>query len=109
MNKHVFHSSTMTTWGREGESGAARQMLESFPTGVVSIVSDSYNLWDFIDKIIAKDLRDVIESRDGVLVVRPDSGPPTETLVKVKIIPRLCRFCRCEHHAFECSRPYTCM
>ncbi|XP_015779653.1 PREDICTED: nicotinamide phosphoribosyltransferase-like [Acropora digitifera] len=36
--------STITTWGRHGESKAFRNMLEQFPSGRVACVSDSYNI-----------------------------------------------------------------
>ncbi|CAE8642101.1 unnamed protein product [Polarella glacialis] len=75
--------STITSWGRENETDAMRNMLVKYPTGLVACVSDSYNIYDAIDKKYGQELKDLICSRDGVLVVRPDSGEPAE------IVPEL--------------------
>ena len=43
------------------------------PTGIVSIVSDGYDLWDVISRVLPA-LKDKIMARDGKVVIRPDSG-----------------------------------
>ncbi len=43
--------STITTWGPEGELGAFRNMLKQFPTGLMSVVSDSYDVWNACEKV----------------------------------------------------------
>jgi len=43
--------STMTAWGKDHELEVVRHLLNKFPTGPLSIVSDSYDLWHFIDDI----------------------------------------------------------
>lgn len=63
--------SVMTALGREGELEQLDRMLEKYPTGVISIVADSYNIYGFTKAII--DRRDRILARDGVVVLRPDS------------------------------------
>ena len=78
--------STMTSWGKDQELEVARHLLKTFPTGSLSMVSDSYDLWHFIDDIIGKDLKDQVVSRansGGHLVIRPDSGDPVENVLKV--------------------------
>lgn len=78
--------STMTVWGRNGELSAVRHMLETFPTGGLSIVSDSYDLWNFLDQVVGQELRDTIEGRsDGTVVIRPDSGDPTTVVIQVSV------------------------
>lgn len=77
--------STITTWGREGELEAFRNMLTQFPKGLVACVSDSYNIWQACEEVWGNKLKDVIEKRDGTLVVRPDSGDPPTVVVKVSI------------------------
>ena len=37
--------STMTIWGKERESKAFENMIEKFDKGVVSVVSDSYDIF----------------------------------------------------------------
>lgn len=64
--------SVMTALGREGEMEIVERLLEQYPTGVISIVADSYNIYEFVRRI-ATELRDKVLARDGVLVVRPDS------------------------------------
>jgi nicotinamide phosphoribosyltransferase len=77
--------STITTWGREGERDAFSNMLNNFPKGAVSIVSDSYDIWNACEKVWGEELKGLVEGRDGTLVVRPDSGEPTEVVVKVTV------------------------
>jgi len=66
--------STMTSWGRAGECDAYRNMLDKYPTGLVAIVSDSYDVFNACANLFGGELKDKIEKRNGQLVVRPDSG-----------------------------------
>lgn len=75
--------STMTAWGREGEATAYRNMLEQFDGGMFSIVSDSYDLMHAVKNIYCGTLKDQISDLNGTLVVRPDSGDPVATPLKV--------------------------
>lgn len=54
-------------------------LLNLYPTGIVSAVSDGFNLWDVITKTLPK-FKDRIMARDGKLVIRPDSGDPVDIL-----------------------------
>ena len=51
----------------------------------VSIVSDSYDIYNACEKIWGEDLRSLIVARsaDAPLVIRPDSGNPLDTVLKV--------------------------
>ena len=75
--------STITAWGRENEANAYRNMLEQFPSGIVAVVSDSYNIYNACEKIWGEMLHDNVLAREGTLVVRPDSGNPREVILKV--------------------------
>merc|ERR1711920_227122 len=66
--------STMTSWGRENEVDAMRNMLEQYPKGIVACVSDSYDIFQACEDYWGTKLKSLIEKRDGFLVVRPDSG-----------------------------------
>lgn len=66
--------STITSWGQDHEKDAFENILDKFPTGLVSIVSDSYNFFNAVETIICKELKEKIKKRNGMLVVRPDSG-----------------------------------
>ncbi len=68
--------SVMCTYGREDEINAYKRLItEVYPSGFASIVSDTWDLWEVLDKII-KPLKNEILNRDGRIVVRPDSGDP---------------------------------
>ncbi|UIW10486.1 nicotinamide phosphoribosyl transferase [Aeromonas phage BUCT695] len=50
-----------------------------YPTGLCSYVMDSYDFWGMVEKVLPI-LRDVIVSREGKLVVRPDTGNPADVI-----------------------------
>jgi nicotinamide phosphoribosyltransferase len=56
-----------------------QHLLETYPTGILSMVSDGFNLWDICTKYLVKYKQDIL-SRDGKLVIRPDSGNPVDIL-----------------------------
>lgn len=65
--------STMTIWGKEGEMDSVDHLLNTFSTGILSVVSDSFNVFNFVDEATTK-FKDRILARDGKMVFRPDSG-----------------------------------
>lgn len=73
--------STITSWNDELE--AYRNMLKSYPTGLVACVSDSYDIYNACANLWGTELKDEILNRDGTLVIRPDSGNPEEITLKV--------------------------
>ena len=75
--------STITAWGRENEHLAMKNMLDKYPTGLVACVSDSYDIFNACWNIWGTELRDQILGRDGVLIVRPDSGNPADIVLRV--------------------------
>ncbi|XZF12898.1 nicotinate phosphoribosyltransferase [Chitinophagaceae bacterium MMS25-I14] len=75
--------SICTLLGEEGEEETFRHVLKTFPTGVISCVSDSYNIFRACSEYWGEDLKEMILNRDGVLVIRPDSGDPVFTLLRV--------------------------
>jgi nicotinamide phosphoribosyltransferase len=76
--------STMTSWGRDRETDAYANMLDRFegPSRIVAVVSDSYDLDRAVRDIWGDTLREKVLTRQGTLVVRPDSGDPIETPVR---------------------------
>jgi len=54
-----------------------KRWLDLFPVGILSVVSDTFDLFRVITEILPR-LKDKIMSRDGKLVVRPDSGDPVD-------------------------------
>jgi len=75
--------SIMTIKGPEGEIEVCKRLLDQFPTGFVACVSDSYDLFSLCENVWGDLLKDQIMEREGVLVVRPDSGEPTEIVPQV--------------------------
>lgn len=74
--------STTTIYGRENEAEAYQRFLDECPTGILSVVSDSYNIYEAI-KMFGTKFKDQILARDGKFVVRPDSGDPVKMSVEV--------------------------
>lgn len=67
--------SIMTSEGEEGEANVVKRLLDNHPNGILSLVGDSYNIYSFVDKIIASH-KDKIMTRKGKVVIRPDSVTP---------------------------------
>jgi len=74
--------SIMTAEGREGEFNVVERLLKDYPNGILSVVIDSYDYREFI-KVCGTRFKDMIVTRDGILVFRPDSGDPVKTAVEV--------------------------
>lgn len=53
--------------------------MDQFPTGILSIVSDTFDLWKLITEYLPANKKQIM-SRDGKLVIRPDSGDPVDIL-----------------------------
>ena len=70
--------STITSWGRENEVDAYRNMLKQFakPGAIVAVVSDSYDIFRAISEHWGKTLKDEVIRSGATIVVRPDSGDP---------------------------------
>ncbi|MEI6649968.1 MAG: nicotinate phosphoribosyltransferase [Candidatus Moraniibacteriota bacterium] len=75
--------STITSWGKDHEVDAFRNMLEQFPEGLVAVVSDSYDIFKACRELWGGELREKVLERNGALVVRPDSGDPATVVVEV--------------------------
>ncbi len=75
--------SICTLLGREGELEIFKHILRSFPSGIIACVSDSFNIFKACKEYWGGELRDEILNREGTLVIRPDSGDPIMTLLKI--------------------------
>jgi len=54
-----------------------RLVTEVYPSGIVSVVSDTWNLWTVLTEYMPI-LKDLIMAREGKVVIRPDSGDPAD-------------------------------
>ena len=71
--------SVMCAGGSDDEIGTFRRLIETYPTGILSVVSDTWDLWKVCTEHVVT-LKDEIMARDGKLVIRPDSGDPVDIL-----------------------------
>lgn len=68
--------SVMCMGTTEGEFETFKRLItEVYPKGIVSIVSDTWDLWKVLTNYLPR-LKEEISGRDGKVVVRPDSGDP---------------------------------
>jgi nicotinamide phosphoribosyltransferase len=74
--------STITSWGREREVDAYRNMLDQFarPGSIVAVVSDSYDIYRAIREHWGTTLRQQVVDSGATVVIRPDSGDPVEVV-----------------------------
>ena len=56
-----------------------RLVTEVYPKGIVSIVSDTWDLWKVLTEYLPA-LKEEILSREGKVVIRPDSGDPVKII-----------------------------
>jgi nicotinamide phosphoribosyltransferase len=71
--------SVMCAGSKDDEIGTFRRLLETYPTGILSVVSDTWDLWKVCTEHIVT-LKEEILAREGKLVIRPDSGDPVEII-----------------------------
>jgi len=71
--------SVMCAGSKEDEIGTFRRLLETYPTGILSVVSDTWDLWKVCTEHVVT-LKEEIMARDGKLVIRPDSGDPVDII-----------------------------
>lgn len=73
--------SVMCAGGETSEKETFRRLItETYPDGIVSIVSDTWDLWHVLRHIVP-DLRADIMARNGKIVIRPDSGDPVKIMI----------------------------
>jgi len=77
--------STVTSWGREGEAEALKNMMTLFSGEgkLLAMVSDSYDIYNMARNIVGREFKDMIINSGGTLVIRPDSGSPTVVPIEV--------------------------
>lgn len=73
--------SVMCMGTKEGELDTLKRLLRLYPTGILSVVYDTWDLFGGIKKIEGdEEAKQMILSRDGKLVIRPDSGDPVDII-----------------------------
>ncbi|GAA4278665.1 nicotinate phosphoribosyltransferase [Aquimarina mytili] len=76
--------SVMCAGSKEDEIGTFKRLLNTYPKGILSVVSDTWDLWKVLTEYLPELKKEILD-RDGKLVIRPDSGDPVDII------------CGCEH------------
>lgn len=67
--------SVMTAEGEGGEMRIVKRLIADHPTGILSVVADSYNYYRFVQSM-GSYFKESILAREGRFVIRPDSVTP---------------------------------
>ena len=86
--------SVMCAGGKESEIETFRRLIQTYPSGVVSIVSDTWDFWNVVglENSIAMQLKEEILARTpdafglAKVVFRPDSGDPVKIITGYDLI-----------------------
>lgn len=79
--------SVMCAGGKEDEISTFKRLINDvYPNGIVSIVSDTWDFWRVIEDYLPRLKRDIM-SRDGRVVIRPDSGDPVDIICGLRTNP----------------------
>lgn len=73
------HSVSTTKIFTVGEQQMLADWMTEFPDGILSVVSDTFDLWKLINEYLPA-LKEQIMGRNGKLVIRPDSGNPVDII-----------------------------
>ncbi len=71
--------SVMCAGTKDDEIGTFRHLMNTYPSGILSVVSDTWDLWKVLTVYLPQ-LKEEVLARDGKLVIRPDSGDPVEII-----------------------------
>jgi nicotinamide phosphoribosyltransferase len=72
--------SVMCAGGQENEIDTFKRLInELYPSGIISIVSDSWDYWKVITEYVPMLKNDILK-RTGKVVLRPDSGDPVKII-----------------------------
>lgn len=68
--------SVMCAGTKEAEIDTFRRIIDLYPTGIVSIVSDTWDYWKVLTEMLPT-MKHEIMAREGKVVIRPDSSKKT--------------------------------
>lgn len=80
--------SSITSWLKEGELKAYRNMLKQFggKYPIIAVVSDSYDIFHAVENLWGGELKDEVIKCGSMIVIRPDSGNPAEVVLKIALL-----------------------
>lgn len=75
---------------RQSQLDAERELFKElltvkYPTGPLAIVSDTFNLWDVLTKVVPSLKDEILARENGKLVCRPDSGDPVKIITGYRV------------------------
>lgn len=88
MSVNATEHAVMSAGGKEDEQETFKRLMKIFPTGILSVVSDTWDLWKVLTEHLPA-LKEEILARDGKLVIRPDSGDPADIICGVASNPEV--------------------
>ena len=71
--------SVMCMGMKDDEVGTFDRLIDLYPSGILSVVSDTWDLWKVCTEYLPT-LKEKILARNGKLVIRPDSGNPVDII-----------------------------
>lgn len=71
--------SVMCMGTKDDEIGTFKRLIDMYPSGILSVVSDTWNLWTVLTEYLPT-LKEQVMERNGKLVIRPDSGDPVDII-----------------------------
>lgn len=77
--------SVMCAGTKDDEIQTFINLMNTFPKGFLSVVSDTWNLWTVLTDYLPR-LKEQILGRDGKLVIRPDSGDPVDIICGTRLV-----------------------
>lgn len=79
--------SVMCAGGEDDELGTFKRLINDiYPSGIISIVSDTWDFWKVIEEYLPQLKKDIL-ARDGRVVIRPDSGDPVDVICGLRTNP----------------------
>jgi len=79
--------SVMCAGGMDDEFETFKRLItKTYPNGFVSIVSDTWDYWQVVEDYLPR-LKSIIMSRDGRVIIRPDSGCPEDIICGLNTKP----------------------
>lgn len=82
-------NATFSEDGSIDEMSYFNRLLDLYSEGFLSIVSDGFDFWKIIEEYLPK-LKERIMSRNGRVVIRPDSGDPVDIICGLYTNPQYC-------------------
>lgn len=75
------HSVMCAGTGVEGEFNTFERLItKTYPEGIVSIVSDTFDLWEVLTDFMPRLKEKIMARPNGKVVIRPDSGDPVDII-----------------------------